>query len=196
MKKYNLDILKNQGSGFKTPENYFDTIENEVISNVAVKKFPEKEGFKVPTNYFDHVETGIFEILEKDKGSNQAKNSVPEGYFQTIEDNVFKKLKEENLIQPKVIPLRLKFIKIVTPLAIAASILLFFVVNYNSDKYSIEDIASSEIDAWIEDDLIELDASQIAEVFSDVNLNEELNSDDEELLEYLNGTDIESILNN
>jgi hypothetical protein len=81
-------------------------------------------------------------------------------------------------------------------LAIAASLLLFFIVNYNNNEYNIENVATSEIDTWIEEDLITLEAYQIAEVFSDVNLNEEIDSEDEELLEYLNGTDIESILNN
>ena len=196
MKKYNLDILKKYGSGFKTPKKYFDSIENEVLSKLTVENFPEKEGFHVPENYFKGVDDQVFEILGKDVYAQQVDNSVPEGYFDTLEENVFKKLKEEKLIEPKVIPLRSKFIKILTPLAIAASLLLFFIVNYNNNKFTMENVASSEIDSWIEDDLIVLDANQIAEVFSDVTLNEEVNIEDAELLEYLNGTDIESILNN
>jgi len=196
MKNNSLDILKKQGSGFKTPEKYFINLEDEILSKIAVEKFPEKEGFNLPASYFENLEDDVFLKLKEDKITKSLKAEIPEGYFNTIEDRVFDKLKEDNLIQLKVISLRSKFIKVFTPLAIAASLLLFFIVNYNNNKYNIENVATSEIDTWIEEDLITLDANQIAEVFSDVNLNEEINNEDEELLEYLNGMDIESILNN
>ena len=196
MKKNKLDILKTQGTGFKTPEAYFDTLEDEVMLKLAAEKFPKKEGFTVPTNYLENVEESVFNKLNEFKASEELKGDIPKGYFNSIEDRVFEKLKEEKISQPKVIPLRSRFVKILVPIAVAASLLLVFIINYNNDKITIENVASSEIDTWIEDDLITLDANQIAEVFSDVELNIELNNDDQELLEYLNGTDIESILNN
>ena len=196
MKNNSLDILKKQGSGFRTPEKYFEILEDEILSKIAVGKFPEKEGFNLPASYFENLEDDVFLKLKEDKITKSLKTEIPEGYFNTIEDRVFDKLKKDNLIQPKVISLRSKFLKVFTPLAIAASLLLFFIVNYNNNKYNIENVATSEIDTWIEEDLIILDVNQIAEVFSDVNLNEEINNEDEELLEYLNGMDIESILNN
>ena len=196
MKNNSLDILKKHGSGFRTPEKYFENLEDEVLAKIAVGIFPEKEGFNLPASYFENLEDHVFLKLIEDKITKPLKTEIPEGYFNTIEDRVFDKLKEDNLIQPRVISLRSKLIKIFTPLAIAASLLLFFIVNYNNNNYNIENVAISEIDTWIEEDLIILDANQIAEVFSDVNLNEEINNEDEELLEYLNGMDIESILNN
>jgi hypothetical protein len=196
MKNNSLDILKKQGSGFRTPEKYFENLEDEILSKIAAGKFPKKEGFNLPASYFEKIEDDVFLKLDEDKITKSLKTEIPEGYFNTIEDRVFNKLKKDNLIQPKVIDLRSKLIKVFTPLAIAASLLLFFIVNYNNNEYNIENVATSEIDTWIEEDLITLEAYQIAEVFSDVNLNEEIDSEDEELLEYLNGTDIESILNN
>jgi len=196
MKNKSLDILKKQGSGFRTPEKYFENLDDEVLAKIAIEKFPKREGFNLPSSYFENLESHVFLKLKQDKITKPLKADIPEGYFNTIEDRVFDKLKEDNLLQPKVISLRSKFIKVFTPLAIAASLLLFFIVNYNNNKYDIENVTTSEIDTWIEKDLITLDANQIAEVFSDVSLNEEINIEDEEVLEYLNGTDIESILNN
>lgn len=196
MKNNSLDILKKQGSGFRTPEKYFINFEDEVLAKIAIEKFPKKEGFNLPAGYLENLDVHVFLKLKDDKITKPFKTEIPEGYFNTIEDRVFEKLNEENLIQPKVISLSSKLLKVVTPLAIAASLLLFFIVNYNNDKINMENVASSEIDTWIEEDLIMLDANQIAEVFSDVNLSEEISNEEEELLEYLNGTDIESILNN
>ena len=69
-------------------------------------------------------------------------------------------------------------------------------IGYNNGSDTgLNDVANTEVDQWIEADLINLDSYEIAEVFSDVELaSDDTSSDDDELLNYLNGTDVESML--
>ncbi len=194
MDKKNLDILKKMGNGFKTPEGYFKDVEDSVLSKISLEKFPKKEGFDLPTDYFDNFDNTVFDRIATDTNSKKQSLNVPAGYFDTIEDRVFEKIQKES-IQPKVINLKSRMIKVIAPISIAASLLLVFVLNYDKGtSFAFEDVAASDIEQWIEDDLISLDSDQIAEVYIDVALEDEFSSDDLEVLDYINGTDIESVL--
>jgi len=200
MKNNSLDILKQQGSGFKTPKGYFDSVEDSVFSKLTSEKFSKKSGFKEPNNYFKTVENSVFQKIKKVESVKEVNFDVPKGYFESIEDHVFERITKEDevvKIQPKNIDFKSRFIKVFTPIAVAASLLLFFIINYNTKTdFSIDNLANAEIENWIDENLITLDLELIAEVFNDVSLEEELNDEDMEMLEYLNGTDIESILLN
>ncbi len=196
MKHTILDILKKQGSGFKTPKGYFDTVENDVFSKLSIKSFPEKAGYSIPKNYFDTIENTVFTKLDANEFRKQHHFDVPKDYFSTIEDNVFKKIQEEDTNKPKVINLRSKLTKVFAPIAIAASLLLLFTLytNKNNDSFNFDSLAVTDVENWIENDYISLDSYEIAEVYSDVTFEDDFNEDDIELLDYINGTDIESAL--
>jgi len=191
MKKNSLDILKKIGTGFKNPESYFDTIENDVLSKLSTSNFLKKEGYTVPENYLNTIEATVFDAIREKQHVG-----VPKNYFETIEDKVFDKIKKENTNGSRIINLKSRVIKVFIPIAIAASLLLLFMINYNSSNNatSFDNVATKDIENWIEDDLIALDAYQIAEVFDDINLEDEFSQDDINVLDYLNGTDIESVL--
>ena len=53
MKKSKLEHIKK--SGFKTPKEYFNTLEDTVFDKMASEKFSKKEGFKSPEGYFNSV---------------------------------------------------------------------------------------------------------------------------------------------
>lgn len=224
MKSNNLDILKQKGSGFKVPEGYFNTVEDTIISELITEKFPEKHGFSIPKGYLEAIETsvsaklsaeqlpdkegfttpkGYFDSVEDTifaklgKQTRQINTSdIPEGYFDTLEDRVFTRLKEEIRKEPKVISLSSRVKKVLIPVAVAASLLLIFIIGYNSgSSTTIDEVANTEIEKWIEEDLINLDSYEIAEIFNDVNLaSNETSSEEDTLLDYLNGTDIENML--
>ena len=225
MKQKILDIIKQKGSGFKVPAGYFEAIEDSIMSDLMTEKFPNKHGFTVPKAYFDAVEDsiqakltaeqlpdyegftapeGYFEALEDQVFAKLSKESaeirtsdVPDGYFDTLEDRVFARIKEENkTIEPQVITLGSRLRKVWAPVAIAASLALLIILQYNSGNEVLPgDVANAEIEAWIENDLINLDSYEIAEVFSDVDLaSNESTEEEDELLDYLNGTDVESML--
>ena len=65
MKKNTLHTIKN--TGFKVPENYFDTLENEIMCDLKLKSLATKSGFKTPETYFDTLESTIFKTINTQK---------------------------------------------------------------------------------------------------------------------------------
>jgi len=65
MKKENIHNIKS--SGFKTPDNYFESIDDQILERLNDKEIisaSETTGFMVPKDYFDSVETTILEKIE------------------------------------------------------------------------------------------------------------------------------------
>jgi len=191
MTKINLDILKKQGPGFKVPKGYFDTVEDYTFSEFSVKDFPKETGYILPEKYFETVDDRIFTKVNSIK-SNKNQADVPKNYFNSIEDIVFEKIAKEK--EPKVIQLKSRLITVLASLAVAASLLLLFKLNTIETEDSINFDNVSEFEVWIEDGSISLDSYQISEVYNDVNFEDEFDTEDIELIDYINGTDIESVL--
>lgn len=60
-----LNNIKN--SGFKTPDNYFEGIEDQVMNKIKLDEMLNNSngsGYKTPDNYFDSLEDTIFEQLK------------------------------------------------------------------------------------------------------------------------------------
>jgi hypothetical protein len=144
-----------------------------------MKKTDEnRNGLRVPEDYFASFDTRLMTRLKADskKGMN-----VPEGYFEDFE------------VKP---PGNRPDVRKLVWLAAAASILLFFGVKYmdtNQTTLDWTDLEQEEIGSWIESDLMELNAFEIAEAYPDVELNAP-NLSNEELNAYLNETELEQIL--
>ncbi|MDY7395424.1 hypothetical protein UMM65_09240 [Aureibaculum sp. 2210JD6-5] len=193
MKKSKLENIKK--SGFKTPKDYFETFEDSVFVKMSSDNFPKKEGFKSPSGYFDSVEDSLFEKLNLEKTKKETGFKVPENYLETVEDKVLKTIKNKQE-EPKVINFKTVFLKRLIPIAAAASLLLFIFINYNqtTKDVNLDQLASTEIEQWIDDDLITFDTYEITEVFDDVELESQPIFEEEDIEDYLNGTDIESLI--
>lgn len=64
MKKNKLHNIKS--TGFKIPDNYFESFDNKLFGRIGEKESIEgieTHGYKVPENYFDSVETKVFSKL-------------------------------------------------------------------------------------------------------------------------------------
>ena len=59
MNKDNLHNIKD--SGFKTPKNYFDGLEDSILNQIKLQEKVEDAGFKVPDNYFDSLDDKILD---------------------------------------------------------------------------------------------------------------------------------------
>jgi len=150
-----------------------------------------KTGFEIPNGYFDALEDKVMSKL-----ITEDTNDIPEGYFDTIEDRVFEKIKNE---EPKVISLKNRFVKIATPMAIAASILLLITLQlFNTNQEDIfANLETSEIETWINNGDLDLSTFEITSVYSDANFeNLELYDaySDDDLMEYLGDIDLESFI--
>ncbi|WP_027138728.1 hypothetical protein [Gaetbulibacter saemankumensis] len=65
MKEKDLHSIKR--TGFKVPENYFDTLEDYLVDEIKLKTQTTNQGFKVPDNYFDTLEDSILTQITKTK---------------------------------------------------------------------------------------------------------------------------------
>lgn len=151
-------------------------------------------GFELPENYFNTIEDIVIARLKAEIVQNDYdKTKLPENYFDSIEDRVLTKIKTS----PKVISLKSKIVKFAVPIAIAASLLLVFILNDNSNTVTFDSLEISEIENWIENGTIDIDASNIASMYPDIELNIDYFSSsisDNEFLEYLYEEDLEEII--
>ena len=191
-----LSEISLKKSGFEIPSNYFETIEDGVIAKLKAENLTlikTRESFQTPKNYFNSIEDIVITKLKAEALNTKNHNTLPENYFETLENKVITKIKTT----PKVISLKSRFIKFAAPIAIAASLLLIFILNNTSTNVTFESLASSEIENWIDNGSIDIDALTIASLYPEIELNDEIYSDslsDEEVLEYLSQEDLENIL--
>ena len=139
------------------------------------------------------MENNVQKKLDQEKIQKETGHKVPEAYFETIEDRVIAKLKDEKPVA-KVIDFRSILLKRIIPFAVAASLLLFLVLNSNHEDISLDNVATTEIEQWIDNDLIALDSYEIAEVYSDVELDNQDIFADEEIMDYLDDKNVENII--
>ncbi len=200
MNKGKLQHIKPTENSFKVPKGYFDTVEDAVFAKLTAEKLSDKDGYSTPKTYFDTVEDSVLEKIEKENSSQSAIPigsktgfTIPENYLTIIEDTVITKLNDDT--KPvKVIGLKTIILKRIVPFAAAAAVLLLVYINYNTKTTSFDSVTSTDIEQWIENDLIIFDTYEIAEVYNDTELNNTTIFAEDELLEYLDGTDIESLL--
>jgi len=174
-----LAEIQKKGSGFKTPDAYFDEIENIVTSKLFVATLPKDSGHETPDDYFKEVESSVLSKLKNEQNSSQDQ-TIPAGYFDNLEDKVFARLAQEK--KPKVFSLKKYWI----PAAVAASLLLFVTI-YNSFAKK-QTLQLTEVEAWIEEGNLELNSYEIAKLYTDeienININTTLDAYD--LEDYLN----------
>ena len=57
MKKNKLHNIEE--TGFKVPDDYFDALEDVILSDIKLKKMSSDSGFKLPEDYFNALEATI-----------------------------------------------------------------------------------------------------------------------------------------
>lgn len=176
-----LGKLKNTDQGFSVPDGYFDSLDSKfgVLGSNASKDTAEQ---KVSADLKD--DRSLLNLKKEGTGFK-----APQDYFENFEPKVLTN------VPGKVVSLKSKTVRIIS-MAIAASVLLFFGIQYNymipssSTQLSLQE---EDISNWIEMDLVELNSYDIAEAFDDIELDE-ISYTDEELYQYLNDVDLENII--
>lgn len=170
--------------------------ENKNMFNNTDRKTPQKQhGFSVPTNYFDTVEDQLFANLATSEFPKETGHQIPNNYFSTVEETIFSRL-DLSKKEVKVISLRSRILSYI-PTAAAASVLLFFGLNYLTltNTTSFENISSTELENWIDESYLTLHPESFNAQFVDADftetslLEDELTLTDEEIFEYLNTID-------
>ena len=125
--------------------------------NNILNDFTKKESnFAVPENYFNNLEDDILSKVIENQFPGELSYNVPENYFDTFEEDIFKKINLKEQKPTKLISLKSRLIKII-PTAAAACILLFIGFNYFSmnSTTTFENITSDEIENWLDENYLD-----------------------------------------
>lgn len=170
--KYSLDHIKSMTqlkNGFSTPENYFDSVEDSVISNIKAASFSKENAFTAPKDYFNNFEDSFFSNIDFPKK------------------------------EVKVISLKSRILKIIPAAAAASVLLFIGLNIFTfSETTSFDNISSEEMENWLDESYVKNNTSIINFVdadFKDSNVLEEDSSiNDEDIFEYLNTIDSSTLL--
>ncbi len=156
----------------------------------------KKTGFKTPVDYFDNMESRILDNIKIDEtlSVDNTGFDMPDGYLNTIEDAVFSKLPSTKDAKVVSIFSRRNLIYLS---GIAAAILLFFSLFFNSTKTTLDNIDIELVENYIINENI--DSYEIAALLTENQLTEDLFIDnnviDEDLENYiLENASIEDLL--
>ena len=146
----NLNNIKK--TGFKTPDNYFDTVEDNIMNAIKQESnlnLSKETGFKTPDNYFETIEDAVINRLNKKDGSK-----------------VIKLFSRRNLIYAS---------------SIAAAILLLFNLSIFDKELTFDSLDTQTVENYIISegiDSYELAALLSEDDFSEVNfLDETINAE-------------------
>lgn len=155
-------------------------------------------GFETPKNYFDSVEDAVFSSLQSEKLKNSTSDpgySIPEGYFDSLEDEVLSKIDKP---ETKVISLNTRKL-LYTATSIAAILVLYFTLFSKTERNTLDSLDTEVVEAYIleqEIDSYELASLLTDEDIDTINgdiFKEEFNTD--QLEEYiLENIELESII--
>ncbi|MDR2123246.1 MAG: hypothetical protein LBP34_09000 [Flavobacteriaceae bacterium] len=70
--KFTVNNSDNTSQPFKTPEDYFSTLENSILSKTLEKK-KQSNPFKTPDSYFEQLEDSIISQTSKEKNADKGK---------------------------------------------------------------------------------------------------------------------------
>lgn len=209
MKTNNKHINK---TGFKTPTNYFNQLEDVVFDKIDIQQetksiLPKKleNSLKVPDTYFDSFENRLLDTLNNNKTTlpENLKNglSVPKGYFENLEEVISEKTnvaKKEHKKNTKAIPLfsRKNILYITGIAAMIAVIFSVFVTKPTSHSLNFDTITVADIEDYFDNGNTELsemdfvsfldDETSLADIFTDNEISDEM------LLDYLSDEQIEN----
>nr|WP_299389106.1 hypothetical protein [Allomuricauda sp.] len=156
---------KDNNDNFKTPEGYFESFHDRLMDKIHEEEAAQNESLIPKTDGF----------------------AVPDGYFQELPKKMAAELAGDHVKVISLSPYR----KIYYGIAGAAAVLLlFFGLTWNpGPELTIEDLASSEIDAYFESNDLNLSTYELAEVVAleELELSDVLDHTfaDENILEYL-----------
>lgn len=87
---------KDQRAGFEVPNGYFDTLSEQIMSQVKIDQSQQHAGFEVPADYFTELNNRILQHVQLDQ-LQEEQFTVPEGYFEDLSLSILAKVSEGNL---------------------------------------------------------------------------------------------------
>lgn len=161
-------------------------------------KHTKQTGFKTPSDYFNNLEDAVFDKLNAKSNLDSIDNpgfNVPNDYFTTIESKVMDTLKNDEK-DTKVISL-LSRRNILYMSGVAAAIILMFSVFVTKDKVTFDSIDTELVESYISTQNI--NSSDLAALWNETEFSDIAFDDyeflDETVEDYiLENSDIEDLL--
>ncbi|PKP24689.1 MAG: hypothetical protein CVU03_11430 [Bacteroidetes bacterium HGW-Bacteroidetes-2] len=166
----NKKNIHSKNSGFTTPQNYFDTVEERILQEITLKK----------------------------NGPKVLPFRIPNGYFETLEDRVLAKIPSIKK-EPKIISfIHTKTFKYVA--SIAAIIILYVTLFKDTSigMFDFNAIDQSQISYYVEQGYIDISDTELESLISEKALNNNLLSLDiskDEIFDYLSNLLDDNTLN-
>ncbi|MGV6846349.1 MAG: hypothetical protein ACWA42_09530 [Lutibacter sp.] len=187
-----LNNLKITKTGFVAPKNYFNNLEDTVLTKINLSNTKKESAFSIPEDYFGNVEDRVLAKLKSEKlYENVEDSSIPENYFENFEERVFEKLKTKN----KVVSLN-RFLKIAAPILAAASLALILFLNRNNSSINFDTLQTASIENYFESNFDGIDETNLMALYNEnitsVNLNDNLT--DSAVENYLSEEDLDNLL--
>lgn len=178
----------NKKLGFKTPNDYFESLEDSLFSRLKEEKIEVKNtGFGIPKDYLDEFESKFFNKIELQK--LETGYTTSDNYFENIEDIILNKTINQKP-SPKVISI---FSNI--PYQKIASIAAIFIISlvglkmFYKPELTLEKVDFESIEEYVTTEDLNLNEYELADLY-EVS-NEELeqlsneNIDNNQLYDYL-----------
>ncbi len=154
-----------------------------------MNKSDKNNDFKTPEGYFESLTDKLLDKLSKEDSILPKEDgfTIPEGYFDSLHNNIKRKLDGE---ETQVVQLHRYRKYYFAAASIAAVVLVIFGLNWNlSGETTFEDLASSDIENYFEDNDLGLSSYEIAEVLPmdelDINDILETQLNENNVIEYL-----------
>ncbi|RNL74435.1 hypothetical protein ED312_22105 [Sinomicrobium pectinilyticum] len=162
---------KNNQSGFRIPEDYFDTLEERILQSVsASRNIPGQDGFEAPSGYMEQLDDRLFSAIREEEERNRGS------------------------VRDKKVPVFTLRRVVYSISAVAAIILIMLAIfpailspERSGDAYSISSIKPEEVEFYIENHMLPVYPENITDVFDTTDLNAISFSSikEEELINYL-----------
>lgn len=175
-------------------ENEIKNIENYINNKVG-----QETGFSTPSNYFDNLEDVIASKISEENFAKETAFRVPKDYFSSLDDSILAQVSSERK-ETKVISFKERILKVIPYAAAASIALFIslnsFVFNTN-DEFTLDSLSDNDIEYWLEENT--LNNNDIAAILEDDILDENEFSftdlKDESIEDYINSIDNTSLLN-
>ena len=160
-----------------------------------MKKENKHSGFKMPDGYLENFTPSLLSKLKEEESTislfskNEAEFKVPDHYFDHVQHKITAAIQEEKAKVP-VLPL---YKKVVYMAAASVAILLFTVIGlqyqHNPSTPSFSTLASSDIEAYLSDEAVDLTDYELAEALPihDIEITDILEHQlqEENIVDYL-----------
>ena len=193
MKKTTNDLsqLKSKDPGFSVPENYFGNFRVPFPGKKENNRLPRETGMQVPDGYFENLTDRIKTNVEQNLIPRENGMKTPENYFENFKVPLPKK-------EIRVIDLFKRYAAGISTLAAAAVMLFYLGVrtpDFSPAANDLANLSNEELEGWLETNSDELNPEDIAEAFDDIQLDSDIAVSENDIINYLEDKDIESLLN-